>query len=132
MPSKDEVKEELFVAVKVADLQYKERRKHILSPDLVHEIVEDYARQHEAPPAAEPTPEPTPIPEAIPPAEPEPVAAEILPPEPAVPEITATPEETISQLANEILPSAADMLANKPPQEEPKLSQEEVEKLLNG
>jgi hypothetical protein len=108
-PSEDQS----FVAVKVTDLQYNGARASILSPDLMHTIIEDYAKKQEETQTVEA------------PTVPELVAA-------APPETQVTPEETITQLASEVLPSAAEVASAQPkPEEEAVLSPEEVQKLLN-
>lgn len=130
-----------FVAVGIADLRGKGApRARILPPQLLTEIIEQHVKAQAAmgePPAAEAV--------NAPPAESPPVAAE---PHPAeaddAPAISAeehiiqaprepSVEEKIQQMADEMqLPASASAEAETPREAAPVLSNDEVEKLLNG
>jgi len=129
-----------FKPMNIGDLQHKGvHRARILSPEMVSEIIEQHARVAMAG-ADAPKPAPAEVkPEAPVPAAP--VTEEVAPSpattnQPAVAEPVPEPEpqdsieDRITQMAGEILPSAEEVRAG--PQEEPNLSPEEVEKLLNG
>lgn len=125
LPERQENSEQaLFVPIGIADLQYKGGlRARILPPSLLHEIIEEH-KQHHMIPVIEPMEiEPVATSEAAVEQE---VSAEPLA---LVVEPTPSTEETITQLANEILPSAAD--APKAALDTETLSPEEVQKLLN-
>ena len=102
---------ETFVSLQISELQNKTTNQtRILSPDMVHEIIEDHVQKQAAP---------------------------VLSPKPPVSEPAAPPElsveEKMRKLAEEVLPSAADLDPSDlpPPDHREPLSPEEVKRLLN-
>lgn len=135
----EKVKQAEFKAITLGDLQRSGlNRARILSPQMLSEIIDEFSKvgAEPAPPpevvepvveviSPPPVPAPALIAEATPEALPQAQAASPAPASPPEPEVSQ--EEKVMQLASEILPSAKDL----PPAEEPKLSQDEVNKLLN-
>jgi hypothetical protein len=114
-----DARQALFRPMNIGDLQHGGTvRARILPPDLLSEIIEQHAKAHI--PSAPATPAP-PAPDLQPTYAPAPVIAPISPP----PQLS--PTERLLQAAEEVLPAA-----NHAAAEQPTLSPEEVEKLLNG
>ncbi len=126
---------EPFVPMGLADLQNKGKpRARILPPQMLTEIIEQYQQNHAPEVAPAPPPAPAPEPVAALPAEEIPVA-----PVPSFEEqviaapVAQTVEERIARLADEVLPPKNATEENPlAALEDPTLSADEVEKLLNG
>jgi hypothetical protein len=116
-PEQGPAPKEPFIPLGISELRTKETSKlRILSPDMVNEIIDNHAKTHSM---SEPVAEASPTP-------PEPVVQSATLSEPSV-------EEKMKQLAEEVLPSAADLdpADLPPPNHREPLSPEEVKKLLN-
>lgn len=134
-----EVKQQAdFKRMTLGDLQRAGlNRARILSPEMLSEIIDEYSKVGAAPAPAAEVVEPALVPsvqeaesvttaapssQASPPA---PASAITQAPLPSEPQLSQ--EEKVMKLASEILPSSKDL----PPPEDTKLSQDEVNKLLN-